>query len=63
MFDAVEEEEFEMQQEFLEYYMSAPVAGIFSTVGEQPIPNSTKKLSMHQLKREITKADEIVDWL
>lgn len=31
IFDPVEEEEFEMQQEFLEHYLSAPVAGLFVT--------------------------------
>ena len=37
-FAPVEEEEFEMQQEFLDHYLSAPVAAIFTTCGTQPVP-------------------------
>ena len=48
IFDPVEEEEFEMQQEFLDHYLSAPVAGIFTTCGKQPVPETSVAMTAKQ---------------
>lgn len=48
IFKPVEEEEFEMQQEFLDHYLSAPVAGIFTTCGQQPVPEASVGMTAKQ---------------
>lgn len=51
--DNVEEEEYEMQREFLEYYLNCPVSGAFTTFAPLRLPDDlSQKLSVKKVIEE-----------